>query len=229
MRYFNTYGPVNVQEHFVVPRDALMTDMIAQIEQVSYVTVYAPRQMGKTTLLRRITSILEETPGYIPISLSCEAFEGVEEGDHRRRTGQGQYLNMSQFEALATLMQPAILDYSANQRVATHQGNRHSVYAPHNAYPCQGDERYCVIAVKNEAEWQRLRQAIGSPAWTDQPEFFSHAGPKLFRTGQPYDLRRSSDQRSSDAPERHTWRLCRRWTMHRRTQCLCLRRPPRHE
>jgi predicted AAA+ superfamily ATPase len=51
MRYFNTYGPVNVQEHFVVPRDALVTDRVAQIEQDSYFTVYAPRQMGKTTLI----------------------------------------------------------------------------------------------------------------------------------------------------------------------------------
>ena len=51
MRYFNTYGSVNVQEHFVVPRDALVTDMVAQIEQGSYFTVYAPRQMGQTTLI----------------------------------------------------------------------------------------------------------------------------------------------------------------------------------
>ncbi len=76
MRYFNTYGPVNSQAHFVVPRDALVTDMVAQIEQGGYFTVYAPRQMGKTTLLRRLTSIVEDTPGYLPISLSFEAFEG---------------------------------------------------------------------------------------------------------------------------------------------------------
>ncbi len=91
--------------------------------------------------------------------------------DYRRRTGVGQYLDMSQFEALATLMQPAILDYSANQRVATRQGNRHPVYAPHNCYPCLGSERYCVIAVKNDIEWQRLCQAIGAPDWTQKPEF----------------------------------------------------------
>lgn len=91
--------------------------------------------------------------------------------DYRHRTGVGQYLDMSQFEALATLMQPAILDNSANQRVATRQGNRHPVYAPHNCYPCLGSERYCVIAVKNDIEWQRLCQAIGAPAWTQKPEF----------------------------------------------------------
>ncbi len=91
--------------------------------------------------------------------------------DYRRRTGLGQYLDMSQFEALATLMQPAILDYSANQRVTTRQGNHHPVYVPHNCYPCEGEERYCVIVVKNDAEWRRLCQAIGSPEWTQQPEF----------------------------------------------------------
>ncbi|ETW92887.1 MAG: hypothetical protein ETSY1_41665 [Candidatus Entotheonella factor] len=76
MRYFNTYGPVNPHEHFVVPRDTLVTDMAAQIEQGSYFTVYAPRQMGKTTLLRRLTSIFEDQLDYIPIALSFEAFEG---------------------------------------------------------------------------------------------------------------------------------------------------------
>lgn len=76
MRYFNTYGPVNAHEHFVVPRDELVTDIVTQIEQGSYFTIYAPRQMGKTTLLRRMTSIFNETPDYIAISLSFEAFEG---------------------------------------------------------------------------------------------------------------------------------------------------------
>lgn len=81
MRYFNTYGPVNPHEHFVVPRDALVTEMVSQIEQGSYFTVYAPRQMGKTTLLRRITLIIEDMPGYIPIALSFEAFEGWSTAD----------------------------------------------------------------------------------------------------------------------------------------------------
>lgn len=93
--------------------------------------------------------------------------------DYRRRTGQGQYFDMSQYETLATLMQPALLDYSANGRVATRQGNGHSVYAPHNCYPCQGEDRYCVIVVKNDAEWQRFCEALGAPMWTQQPAFAS--------------------------------------------------------
>ena len=91
--------------------------------------------------------------------------------DNRRRTGQGQYLDMSQFEALATMMQPAILDYSANQHIASRIGNRHRWYAPHNCYPCAGAERYCVIVVQNDAEWRGLCAALGWPPWVHQPEF----------------------------------------------------------
>ncbi len=76
MRYFNTHGPVNAREHFVVPRDELATNIVAQIEQGSSFTIYAPRQMGKTTLLRRLTTMVNETPGLVAMSLSFEAFEG---------------------------------------------------------------------------------------------------------------------------------------------------------
>jgi benzylsuccinate CoA-transferase BbsF subunit len=44
---------------------------------------------------------------------------------HRQRTGQGQYIDMSQMEALTGLAVEAILDYTLNNRVRTPQGNRH--------------------------------------------------------------------------------------------------------
>jgi len=52
MRYFNTLGPVNQTEHYVVSRRELITDLVMQIERGTYFTLYAPRQMGKTTLMR---------------------------------------------------------------------------------------------------------------------------------------------------------------------------------
>lgn len=119
--------------------------------------------------------------------------------DYRRRTGLGQYLDMSQYEALATLMQPAILDYSANQRVATRQGNAHRIYAPHNCYPCRGEERYCVIVVKNDAEWRRLCQAIGQPEWTQRPELASFLQRRRHR--QELDQYMADWTRQHDAEE----------------------------
>ncbi len=58
MRYFNTHGPVNETEHYVVARHALVTDLAAQISQGKYFTIFAPRQKGKTTLLQRLRDVL---------------------------------------------------------------------------------------------------------------------------------------------------------------------------
>ncbi|OAD24021.1 hypothetical protein THIOM_000132, partial [Candidatus Thiomargarita nelsonii] len=77
MRYFNTYGPVNETEHYVVPRSELVTALITQIERGTYFTIYAPRQMGKTTLLRRLAEVLDEKPDYLPLTFTFEAFESA--------------------------------------------------------------------------------------------------------------------------------------------------------
>ena len=75
MRYFNTHGPVNEAEHYVVSRDVLLADLVTQIERGKYFTIFAPRQMGKTTLLRRLRAALEEQGGYLPVTLSFENYE----------------------------------------------------------------------------------------------------------------------------------------------------------
>ena len=75
MRYFNTHGPVNVQEHYVVPRQALVEQLTAQIEQGKFFTIYAPRQIGKTTLLNALEATLRPRPTYLPIVLNFEAYE----------------------------------------------------------------------------------------------------------------------------------------------------------
>ena len=72
---------------------------------------------------------------------------------------------------------PSLLDYSVNGRVAGRQGNRQADAAPHGAYRCR-DDRWCVIAVRGEAEWRAFRAAIGDPAWAGEERFATHAGRK---------------------------------------------------
>ncbi len=74
-RYFNTYGPVNETEHYVVPRHQLIGEIVSQIERGTYFTIYAPRQMGKTTLLRQLQEVLRHKSSYLPITLSFQRFE----------------------------------------------------------------------------------------------------------------------------------------------------------
>jgi crotonobetainyl-CoA:carnitine CoA-transferase CaiB-like acyl-CoA transferase len=93
--------------------------------------------------------------------------------DYRHRTGKGQYLDLSQYENALQFMAPLILDYVANRRTATRMGNRCPYAAPHGAYRCRGQDRWCVIAVYTDEEWKSFCKVIGNPAWTSSPKFFT--------------------------------------------------------
>lgn len=91
--------------------------------------------------------------------------------DYRRRTGKGQYIDLSQYEAGLAFLAVALLDYTVNGREQMRQGNRSPYAAPHGAYPCRGEDRWCVIAVQTEKEWLALAKAIGNPEWVKDPQF----------------------------------------------------------
>ena len=91
--------------------------------------------------------------------------------EYRRRTGKGQFLDMSQYEGGVQFMGPALLDYVVNNRVANRNGNDNPYAAPHNAYRCRGEDRWCAIAVFTDEEWRSLCQVIDNPALADDPMF----------------------------------------------------------
>ncbi|HKV45721.1 MAG TPA: CoA transferase [bacterium] len=91
--------------------------------------------------------------------------------DDRRRTGSGQHIDLSQYETGLQFVAPALLEYEVAGRVQTRQGNRSPHAAPHGAYPCRGEDRWCVIAVCAEEEWRALCRAAGHPEWMDDPRF----------------------------------------------------------
>jgi len=98
--------------------------------------------------------------------------------DYRRRTGKGQYLDMSQFENGVHFIAPLVLDYVVNGHIAERVGNRCSFAAPHGAYRCRGEDRWCAIAVYTDEEWNSFCRVIGNPAWTKDPKFSTLLGRK---------------------------------------------------
>lgn len=87
--------------------------------------------------------------------------------EYRRRTGRGQYIDMSQYETAIHFLAPLILDDAVNQRVAGRMGNRCLHAAPHGAYRCRDKETGCSITISTDEEWQSFRRVIGSPAWAE--------------------------------------------------------------
>lgn len=96
----------------------------------------------------------------------------------RQRTGLGQYIDLSQSEAGLQFLIPPLLDYAANGRVLQRNGNRHPAAAPHGAYRCLGEDRWCAIAVFTDQEWLALRRAMGDPPWAAGPGLATLAGRK---------------------------------------------------
>ncbi|MSQ24898.1 MAG: CoA transferase [Dehalococcoidia bacterium] len=97
---------------------------------------------------------------------------------HRNKTGEGQRIDLSQSEIGCHGMGPAIMDYLANGQEPERQGNHVDFASPHQAYPCAGDDRWCVIVVRTDGEWQALARAMGSPAWAREARFATHQGRK---------------------------------------------------
>src|SRR5207244_6373449 len=89
----------------------------------------------------------------------------------RRRTGTGQHIDLSQYQAMASTLGPMLMDYMVNGRMATRMGGHSATVAPHGVYRCQGDDRWCVIAVCTEDDWVALCRVMGYPAWTKEARF----------------------------------------------------------
>ena len=95
---------------------------------------------------------------------------------YRRRTGKGQYIELSQLEASIHALETAILDYTVNGREQCRIGNRHPQAAPHGAYRCKGEDRWCTIAVFTDEEWQNFCRVLNNPKWSQDPRFTTLAG-----------------------------------------------------
>ena len=77
VKTFNTFGPVNPEEHYVVSREAELADFIKRVKLGRYIVIFAPRQTGKTTFFQWALDSLasEATETYFPIELNFEVYE----------------------------------------------------------------------------------------------------------------------------------------------------------
>jgi len=98
---------------------------------------------------------------------------------HRRKTGEGQYIELSQLECSVQFLAPPIMDYMINGRILGRMGNRSTYAVPHGVYRCKGEgEKWCAIAVYSDEEWRHFCSAIGNPRWTKEPRFATFMGRK---------------------------------------------------
>jgi benzylsuccinate CoA-transferase BbsF subunit len=132
------------------------------------------------------------------------AFAVLSALEHRDRTGEGQYIDLSQQEASLEGLDAALIAATVNAEDAMRAGNRHPSGAPHGVYPCRGGDgarteeetgpdtepvhavrppadhgdAWVAIAVMSDAQWRGFVEAIGAPAWTAERRFRTLLGRK---------------------------------------------------
>ncbi|MEZ4334078.1 MAG: CoA transferase [Myxococcota bacterium] len=88
--------------------------------------------------------------------------------DHRRRTGEGQHIDVAQLEAALHFLAPELLARQATDERFERRGNRAVDAAPQGVYPCAGEDAWCAIAVETDAQWRALGRALGDPSWASE-------------------------------------------------------------
>ncbi|MBM3118282.1 MAG: CoA transferase [Chloroflexi bacterium] len=84
--------------------------------------------------------------------------------NYRLKTGKGQYIDLSSAEAMNALIGEILMDYTANGKIQTRNGNLDELMAPHNFYRCKGEDKWISIAVATDEEWQTFCKVFGSPS-----------------------------------------------------------------
>ena len=116
-------------------------------------------------------SYMDHTAGYYGAMACMMALH------HRNKTGEGQWLDLSQVESGIPLTGTAILEKTVNGRQYRQKGNPpgnrspNPAVAPHNTYRCKGDDRWCVISIFDDQQWAAFVDALGTPDWATATRF----------------------------------------------------------
>lgn len=94
----------------------------------------------------------------------------------REETGEGQYIDLSQWEALVAILPEGVMPYTMRGEQPERMGNRDPWMAPHGIFRCQGDDRWVSIVIRTDEEWRRFAPLLGLS--DEDPRFATRAARK---------------------------------------------------
>jgi crotonobetainyl-CoA:carnitine CoA-transferase CaiB-like acyl-CoA transferase len=86
---------------------------------------------------------------------------------YRDRQKKGAFIDLGQSEATAFMIGASLMEAAASGKDPEPIGNASLSVAPHDCYPCKGEDRWCVIATENDAQWRALAQLLGDGVAAD--------------------------------------------------------------
>ena len=87
---------------------------------------------------------------------------------YRDRQKKGAFIDLAQSEATAFMIGANLMEAASAGKDPEPVGNASVAVAPHDCYPCKGEDSWCVIAAEDEAQWTALARLIGGGMEQDQ-------------------------------------------------------------
>jgi len=110
-----------------------------------------------------------------PLSAAAGVAATLAALEERRRTGNGQWIDLSQYEcaSFATLIDILRGGETGMDRPRT--GNRHAWRAPQGVYSCAGADAWVTVAVETDEQWARLCDVIGRADLAGEERLAAHS------------------------------------------------------
>ena len=96
--------------------------------------------------------------------------------EHRRRTGEGQLVEVPLMEVAINLAAEQVMEFSHYGELLTRNENRGPVSAPQGVYRTAEAEELLAVAIPDDSRWQALIEIIGAPEWSRDPGLATHDG-----------------------------------------------------
>jgi benzylsuccinate CoA-transferase BbsF subunit len=96
----------------------------------------------------------------------------------RRRSGRGQHIDVSLWEAVTALLPEGWMEQAMNGSPPARAGNRDAWMSPHDCFRARGEDEWVTIACGTEDEWRALARAIGRPDLATDRRFATAADRK---------------------------------------------------
>ncbi|MGA8545287.1 MAG: CoA transferase, partial [Mycobacterium sp.] len=93
--------------------------------------------------------------------------------EHRRRTGEGQLVEVAQIEVGAAVTAEPVIEYSMNGIVRPREGNRQRGYRQ-GVYPTDTEDAWVALSVRDDNDWAALVDLMGEPALLQDDRAANH-------------------------------------------------------
>ncbi|OBB93079.1 CaiB/BaiF CoA-transferase family protein [Mycobacterium sp. 852002-40037_SCH5390672] len=124
--------------------------------------------------------------------------------EHRRRTGEGVFVEAAMVDAALSISAEQVIEYSAYGALLERAGNRGPTAAPQNLYLSADIDEFgrldswVAIAVATDDQWEKLCGALGSPPWATDPKLSTETGRRMRQDQIDEQLTAWCEHRSRD-------------------------------